>query len=52
MVCMGKESKKEWVYITDFTVYLKLTQCCKSTTLQQKLKTELKKIFEKRRKTK
>lgn len=30
----------------------KLTQCCKFTILQQKLKTELKKIFEKRRKTK
>ena len=47
---MGKESKKEWIYITDFTVYLKLTQHCKSTILQQKLKTEFKKSLKREEK--
>ena len=38
MAYMGKESKKEWIYVyvqlIHFTVHLKLTQHCKSTILQ------------------
>ena len=41
---MGKESKKEWIYVNlnHFAVYLKLTQYYKSTTLQYKIKIKLK----------
>ena len=39
---MGKESKKEWVYVyvklIHFAVHLKQTQHCKSTIIQDKLK--------------
>ena len=44
---MGKEPEKEWtyvyVYLNHFAVYLKLTQHCKSTTLQYKIKIKGKK---------
>ena len=33
MTYMGKESKKEWIYVCIY-IYLKLTQHCTSTTLQ------------------
>ena len=39
---MGKESEKEWMYVyvqlNYFAVHLKLTQHCKSTILQYKIK--------------
>ena len=39
---MGKESKEEWIYVyvklIHFAVHLKLTQHCKSTILQYKIK--------------
>ena len=40
---MGKESKNEWIYVNlnHTAVHLKLTQYCKSTTLQYKIKIEL-----------
>ena len=45
---MGKEPEKEWtyvyVYLNHFAVYLKLTQHCKSTTLQYKIKIKFKQI--------
>ena len=41
MAYMGKESKKEWIYVyvklIHFAVHLKLTQYCKSTIFQYKL---------------
>ena len=47
MAYMGKESKKEWIYVyvwiygymymNQFAIYVKLTQYCKSTILQHKL---------------
>ena len=40
MTYMGKESKKEWIYVhvrlTHFALQQKLTQHCKSITLQLK----------------
>ena len=43
---MGKESEKEWIYayvkLNQFAVHLKLTQHCKSTLLQNKIKIKLK----------
>ena len=40
MTYMGKESKKEWIYVQliHFAVQQKLTQHCKSTILQSKKK--------------
>ena len=39
---MGKESEKEWihvdVYLNHFAIHLKLTQHCKSTRIQYKIK--------------
>ena len=39
---MGKESEKEWIHVyvelNHFAVHLKLTQHCKSTILQYKIK--------------
>ena len=43
---MGKESEKEWIMFmhnNHFATYLKLTQHCKSTTLQHKIKIKFKK---------
>ena len=43
---MGKKSDKEWIYapvqLTHFAVRLKLTQHCKSTILQCKIKMKFK----------
>ena len=43
---MEKESEKDriyvYVYLNHFAVYLKLTQHCKSTMIQYKIKTEFK----------
>ena len=43
---MGKESEKEWIYVygllIHFTGHVKLTQHCKSNTLQYKIKIKLK----------
>ena len=45
---MGKESEKEWIYayvqLNHLAVHLKLTQHCKSTILQYKIKIKFKKI--------
>ena len=42
---MGKESEKEWIYayvqLNHFSIHLKLTQHCKSTVLQYKIKIKL-----------
>ena len=42
MAYTGKESEKEWIYVyvqlNHFAVHLKLTQHCKSTILQYKIK--------------
>ena len=42
----GKKSGKEWIYahrqLTHFAVHLKLTQHCKSTILQCKIKMKFK----------
>ena len=39
---MGKESEKEWIYVyvqlNHFAAHLKLTQHCKSTIFQYKIK--------------
>ena len=39
---MGKESEKGWIYVyiklNHFAIHLKLTQHCKSTILQYKIK--------------
>ena len=44
---MGKESEEEWIHVyvqlNHLAVYLKLTQHCKSTILQYKIKIMLKK---------
>ena len=47
---MGKESEKEWLYVyawlNHFAVHVKLTQHCKSTVLQYKIKIKKKnKVF-------
>ena len=48
MTYMGKESEKEWIYVyvqlNHFAIHVKLTQHCKSTILQYKIKIKLKKI--------
>ena len=44
---MGKESEKEWIYVyvqlNHFGVHLKLTQHCKSTIPQYKIRIHFKK---------
>ena len=43
---MEKESEEDWIYVyvylNHFAAYLKLTQHCKSTMLQYKIKIEFK----------
>ena len=37
----GEESKKEYIKLSHFVVYQKVTQCCKSTILQFKFFLEI-----------
>ena len=42
ITCKGRESEEEHIYLNSCTIYLKLTQYCKTTILQVKNKNNLK----------